>query len=303
MPHPPKDEEAALDALHRRFALPEAYRAVVDAVARPLAGRIAAEQVRAGRPIVVGLCGSQGSGKSTLAAFVAVLLEGRGLSVAGLSVDDLYLSRRERRELAAAHHPLLAARGPPGTHDVALGLEVLDALTRVDGSARQVALPRFDKADDARRDRAAWPQVRAPVDVVLFEGWFVGARPQPQAELEAPVNALERDEDAAGVWRRHVDAALAGDYQALFARIALLVLLKAPSFERVYAWRALQEKKLAATLEAEGRTGAVMDPPALRRFIAHYERLTRWILREMPARADVVVRLGSAHEVLEVAGL
>ena len=38
------------------------------------------------------------------------------------------------------------------------------------------------------------------------------------------------------------------------------------------------------------------------RFIMHYERLTRWILQEMPARADIVVRLGPDHEVLGIRG-
>ena len=292
-----------LEALRRRLVLPETYRAVMEQVARPLAGRVAAEHTRAGRPLVVGLCGGQGSGKSTLAACVAALLEGGGLGVAVLSVDDLYLTRRERHALAETHHPLLATRGPPGSHDVGLGLEVLDALTRLDGHVREVALPRFDKAADAHLDRAAWPRARAPVDVVLFEGWFVGARPQPPAELKTPVNALERDEDVDTTWRLYVNAALAGPYQTLFARIDLLVLLQAPGFAQVYAWRAMQEEKLAAALQAQGRSGAVMDPPALRRFIAHYERLTRWILHEMPARADMVVRLGCDHEVIGVAGL
>ena len=291
------DDTPQIEALIAREALPRTFRSTVDEVLRPLAGRIAAERARLGRPMVVGLCGSQGSGKSTFAAFLSALLEAAGLGAAVLSLDDLYLTADERRRLAATRHPLLATRGPPGTHDVALGLRTLDALTDTTRPPNPVALPRFDKARDTRAVPADWPRVQAPVDVVLFEGWFVGARPQPEADLAAPANTLERDEDVDGAWRREVNAALAGDYQTLFARLDLLVLLQAPGFEQVHAWRALQEEKLAARLAAEDRDGEVMDEAALTRFIAHYERLTRWILHEMPARADVVVRLGPDHGV------
>lgn len=297
---PAKSRE--VEALIAREGLPATYHATVDRTLAPLAARIAADHRKAGRPIVVGFCGSQGSGKSTFAAFLDLLLQAQGLSVAVLSVDDLYLGHAERGRLASEVHPLLATRGPPGTHDVELGMKTLDALTRPAGPHR-VALPRFDKAEDGRSDPAGWPTVEAPVDVVLFEGWFVGARAQPLADLAEPVNRLEREDDPDGAWRGKVNTALADDYSALFARIDLLVLLQAPGFGHVHAWRSLQERKLAARLAAEGRTGEIMDDAALRRFIMHYERLTRWILQEMPQRADVVVRLGSDHEITGVDGL
>jgi D-glycerate 3-kinase len=126
---------------------------------------------------------------------------------------------------------------------------------------------------------------RGPVDVVLFEGWCVGARPQPAAALTRPVNALERDADPDGRWRTFVNTALAGAYAPLFARIDRLVLLQAPGFEVVAGWRAEQEAKLRA------RTGRGMDEAEIARFVAHYERLTRWILQEMPPRADLVFPL------------
>ena len=292
--------EPEIEPLIARHTLPPGYSDVVDKAVRPLARRVAAERRRAKRPIVVGLCGSQGSGKTTFAAFLSAMLGAEGLSAATLSVDDLYMTRETRRGLAEAI-PLLVTRGPPGTHDVKLGVQVLDDLTR-EVAPHRVAVPRFDKALDTQADRAEWPTVTAPVDVVLFEGWFVGARPEPAAALAEELNVLERDEDADLSWRRHVNAALAKDYQTLFSRLDLLVLLQAPGFEQVYAWRALQEEKLAAKLRSDGRPGEVMDEAALRRFIMHYERLTRWILDEMPARADVVIRLDPNHEVVEVRG-
>jgi D-glycerate 3-kinase len=74
---------------------------------------------------VLGLCGAQGSGKSTLAAALARMLARDGTRTAILSLDDIYLTRAERLQLAREVHPLFATRGAPGTHDVALGLATI----------------------------------------------------------------------------------------------------------------------------------------------------------------------------------
>jgi len=281
-----------IDAFLREEKLPDGYRETIASLHAPLAARIAAET--GDRLLTVGLCGPQGSGKSTLAASLRQLLGSEGLSVATLSLDDLYLTSVERVALSESVHPLLRTRGVPGTHDVALGIEVLTALRR----ARPVALPSFDKSRDDRRPRQEWTRISDRVDVLLFEGWCVGARPQTDEELIQPVNELERDEDADGSWRRYVNTRLAGDYQRLFACIDLLVLLQAPSFDAVYDWRLEQEQKLRARLQGAGAdVSRLMTPAQLRRFIAHYERLTRYILREMPARADVVLPIGELRRV------
>src|SRR5690348_14070644 len=73
-----------------------------------------------GEPILVGLAGAQGSGKSTMAPRVAQQLEDAGLRTAILALDDFYLTHAERAERARTVHPLLATRGVPGTHDIAL---------------------------------------------------------------------------------------------------------------------------------------------------------------------------------------
>ena len=278
---------AALQALIAEHDLPAAYAQGVETVLTPLAERIARLHRRVGRSVVTGVCGAQGTGKSTLCAFLAELLEHQRLRVAVLSLDDLYLTREARAQLAARVHPLFATRGVPGTHEVELGEHVLDALAR----PGLVRLPRFDKAADTRAPPDRWAQVQAPVDVVLFEGWCLGARPQPASALNTPVNALEREEDSDGVWRRAVNEALTGPYAHLFARLDALVLIAAPAFEQVFAWRALQERRLAT---AQGDAPSMSDD-ALVRFIRHYERLTRHILAEMPARADAVIAVDEDH--------
>ncbi len=242
---------------------------------------VAERRASLGRPVLIGLAGAQGSGKSTMARRLVEGLGRAGWAGFAVSLDDFYLTRIERAELAARIHPLLATRGVPGTHDVALMESTLAALL----GGKSHAVPSFDKGADDRRPAAQWHRPSGPLDVVLFEGWCVGARPQGAAALLPPANALEAEEDVDGVWRRHVDAQLAGPYARVFAGLDLSILLRAPAFDIVLDWRTEQERGL-------GPRG--MDPVALARFVAHYERLTRWMLADEPA--DLVLDL-DAHRV------
>jgi D-glycerate 3-kinase len=280
-----------LAAYLRQERLPDSYLGFVHDALRPIAERVASID-RRGAPLVVGVTGPQGSGKSAAAGALALLLQDHGLRTAVLSIDDLYLTLAERRRLAAEVHPLLLTRGVPGTHDVALGLAVIDSL----GRAQTTAVPRFDKATDDRRDPADWDVVEGPVGVILFEGWCVGARPQPAEALLQPINELERTRDPDGVWRRYANATLAGPYQDLFGRVRFQAMLRAPGFDAVLGWRLEQEHKLREREPGAGQTDAEIAV-----FIQYYERLTRWIDAEMPARADAVVQLGPVREVTGLA--
>ena len=235
-------------------------------------------------PLVVGLCGAQGSGKSTVSGALAARFE-RAVT---FSIDDLYLGRAARADLARRIHPLLATRGVPATHDPMLGIEVLNALK----CGESVALPHFDKAHDDRAPYAHWPVAKANCKLVIFEGWCVGARPQRAQDLVDPVNRLEAEEDRDGRWRRFVNDALGGAYQHLFDCIDMLVLMAAPAWQTVLGWRIQQEHELRA---ANPAGSALLDDDAVVRFVSHYERLTRHILAEMPERADLVLRLNEAR--------
>ena len=245
------------------------------------------------RMVVLGLNGAQGTGKSTLARLLRALLERiYGMRVAILSLDDLYLTATERARRAEAIHPLLATRGVPGTHDVDLGLRTIRALR--DG--RPLALPRFDKSRDDRAPVSEWPRWQGPCELLIFEGWCVGARAQRAQELETPINGLERLEDPTGDWRWYVNRELGGHYQSLFAEIEVLMMLRPPDFEHVLAWREAQE----ARLRKRAPGPEVMTSTAVKRFVMHFERLTRFMWEEMPARADAVIRLGDDHRVIDV---
>jgi D-glycerate 3-kinase len=259
-----------------------------DGLPELLAARIAA--AKGVHSLLVGITGPQGSGKSTLAAKLPDLLAARGLRSVVVGLDDLYLAKADRQRLAEKVHPLFATRGAPGTHDVALGANTFMGL-RQPGATR---LPRFDKARDDRVDAREWACAEGPFDVILFEGWCVGARPQAEAALAEPVNELERTRDPDGVWREAVNGYLDSTYYYLFGGIGFQVLLRAPGFETVLGWRRQQEHDLIA------RTGAGQTDAELAAFVQYYERLTRHIDAEMPARADVVVQLGAERQVLDI---
>lgn len=286
-------ETGWIDALVREERLPRGYRDAVLGYVAPMAGRVESLRRDLARPVIVGISGAQGSGKSTFARFLDGWLRKESqLETARLSIDDIYRTRAQRDHLARTVHPLLSTRGVPGTHDVELGMRVLDALTGV-GGARTVPLPAFDKAVDDRLPEDDWPRVETPVDVVLFEGWCIGARAQQEEDLAEPVNELEAAEDADGRWRAYVNDRLRAEYAGLFGRLDLLVMLRVPSFDKVLEWRGLQEEKL----RARSRGGRGQTTAELARFVQHYERLTRHMLRTMPACADTVIEIGDRHEM------
>lgn len=296
--------------------LPASFMALSETFYFPLAQQLVAQNHSGTRPLLVGINGAQGTGKSTLAALLGCILHaGAGWRCAILSIDDLYRTRNEREQLARDIHPLLNVRGVPGTHDIDLGLALIDQLLTPHTSApfthslthpptsstTQLALPRFNKAIDDRKPTAEWHQQSLPVDIVILEGWCIGAVPQPNARLSTAINDLERNHDPDGTWRHYVNQQLAGKYQQLFNRLDYLVMLRAPAMECVEEWRWLQEQKLIAATRGKGE--GLMSQAQVKHFIQHYERLTRHMLEEMPARADWVFHLSKDHEIAAVSGV
>ena len=270
----PELDGSRLAALYKLLPsdAPEDWRALAAVAALALAGRRC-----------LGISGAQGSGKSTLAALIAEAIRLDGRSAALCSLDDFYLSRARRQALAAQVHPLLATRGPPGTHDVALALQVVRGAL----AGRPTALPRFDKGRDEPLPASRWPVVQG-VRTFILEGWCLGVQPQPAEALARPVNALEAQEDVDGVWRRYVNARCA-DYAPLWRLVDWWIFLEAPDMAAVRRWRKRQEDALPAK--------ARMSGAALDRFVAHYERLTFWQKEHFAPQADWRLQLGRDHRL------
>lgn len=250
------------------------------------AGRIA----RSRRPYLLGISGLQGSGKSTLARELKLQAEAQGLPTEVLALDDFYYSRSERESLAHQIHPLLKTRGVPGTHEIELLMSVLAALPHA-SEKLPVTYPRFDKGRDTRMPPSRWPKIARAPKLIVLEGWALGIKPQLQAALEEPVNAMERDEDPDGTWRHWVNKQLRG-YQPLWRKLDALVVLQAPNWEVVRQWRSQQEEELLAR-----HAPLAMDAKAMEHFLAHFERLSRHALATLPALADTCVEYDTQRQV------
>lgn len=284
-----------LEAFIQKEDLPHTYLSEIHRWFKPLSSEIASRCGQGKKTFLLGIQGAPGTGKSTLAALLVQRLEEEAhLKVAHLSLDDFYLTRLEREHLSQSLHPLLSTRGVPGTHDISLALHTLRALKNP-RPGRNIPLPRFDKANDDRVEKADWPVIQSPVDLVILEGWCLCIPPQEEEKLQLPVNVLESSEDGDGIWRHYVNTCLKRDYPLIFDQIDVLVLLQAPSFEVVYEWRLLQEQKLAEKTITQSK---VMSPSQIKRFVQYFERLTRHALRILPSQADIIFELNENHEVI-----
>jgi D-glycerate 3-kinase len=276
-----------------RHGLPDKFSDLIDAYYSPLAEWVV-QRHEPGQTLFLGIGGAQGTGKSTLATFLQFALESdAGLRVAVMSLDDFYLTKAERKELARRVHPLLETRGVPGTHDMQLLATCIEQLKNPDNRTK-IPVPRFDKIMDDRADPDTWPELTGPIDLIILEGWCIGCRPQSDDALVQPINSLERDEDPSGEWRRYVNEQLNESYADLFAQLDALIFLRAPGMGAVYRWRLEQEEKLAANT-VDGAAG-IMDSEQVARFVQYFERLTRESLVSLPDYADFVLELDDNHD-------
>jgi D-glycerate 3-kinase len=249
-----------------------------------LVGRLILDSQGSGlvaRPPLIAVVGAQGSGKTTLARAAAEEFGG-----VQISIDDVYLTRARREAMAEDVHPLFLTRGPPGTHD----LRMLARLIKDLGAARpddKVLIPEFDKREDDRRPIRDWRLHIGRPKAILVDAWCLGALPQTEAELAEPVNALERDRDPDGTWRRAVNAYVAGSYADFIAGFDAVLFLEAPGFEVVLDWRCQQEADL---LGVAPKRLPVAERVRLAGFIQYFERITRRML-DGGVRADVIVPL------------
>jgi len=261
-----------------------------------------------GAPLFVGLNGCQGSGKSTLVEFLALYLtKQHKLSVAVLSLDDFYLNKEKRQQLAKKVHLLFKTRGVPATHDVALLKDVLQQLKGVNSTSSKhkiISLPRFDKRQDNPLATPYWPEVSGKIDMVLFEGWCWGVQAQTPQELDLAVNDFEKKSDPSAIWRRHVNQSLQSDYQPLYSLFDTWIMLKAPNFHVVYQWRLEQEQKLSkACLANNCMTKDIMSATQVSGFVQHFQRLTECALKELPTSVDILFELDSNRKIIASRGL
>ncbi|WP_293226759.1 HAD-IIB family hydrolase [Moritella sp.] len=251
-------------------------------------------------PVLLGINGCQGSGKSTLADYLATYLTSEyKMNVAVLSLDDFYYSHQQRKNLSEHEHHLLQTRGVPGTHNLSLAHDTLDKLQSANNKSAPVALPRFNKTTDNPYPESEWPVIHGAIDVIILEGWCLGVQAQTDEALFEPVNNLEATKDKYGVWRRYVNNQIKHHYAALYERLDMLVMLKAPSFDTVYQWRLAQELKLkqqALTLCTP--LDRVMTESEIKLFTAYFQRLTEHGLTTLPTLCNWVFELDTHRNIV-----
>ena len=241
---------------------------------------------------IIGLTGGQGSGKSTVAKILKIILkEGFNLNTVIFSIDDFYKTLQERKTMSKKINPLFLTRGVPGTHDTALLLKCLNNLKSK--NFKKFLIPKFDKSIDDRLSKMFWQNIKTKPDIVIFEGWCVGASPQKNKDLIVPINVLEKEKDKKRIWRNFVNKELKTTYKKIFKLIDLMIFLKIPSFEYVYKWRLLQEKKLRITSKGK----KTMTNKQVKNFIMFYERITKHMLKNFSKKRNFIINLDKSHRL------
>ena len=227
----------------------------------PLAMQLAEARKQLGRTLIQGILGGQGTGKSTLAAVIRSILSHLGYSTLCVSIDDLYKTYEER-QLLLQQDPRLIWRGPPGTHDVELGIQLLEQC-RQPSPTEPILVPRFDKsAWNGAGDRTE-PETCKQVDLVLFEGWFVGARPVDEKVFDNPPPPIITPEDK--LFARDNNERLK-EYLPLWERLDRLIVLYPVDYRICKQWRREAEQKM----KASGKSG--MSDTEIDEFVEYFWR-------------------------------
>ena len=247
------------------------------------------------RPYFVGLAGGQGTGKTTISSLVRIILiKYFRLKVFRISIDDFYKTRKERMNLSKRIHPMLLTRGVPGTHDINM---MLDFFRKVKSKKfKRLKLPTFNKAIDDRFNRKRWYDLKNRPDVIIFEGWCVGAKSEKNTTLKKTINSMEKAKDQKQIWRKYVNQQLKSKYKNLYSQLNCLVYLKAKNFNLLQKWRLKQERKLWLNSKRKSNL-KIMSKGDVINFMQTYQRITQNMFRYMPKYASIILNLNSNHQI------
>ena len=261
----------------------------------PISKMIKDEYLKRKKTKIIGLTGGQGTGKSTISNILKIILkEAYKLETVIFSIDDFYKTLNERKIMSKKISALFLTRGVPGTHDTKMLLNCLQTLKN--DKFKNYIIPKFDKSNDDRFSKNKWLKIKKKPDIVIFEGWCVGATAQEKKDLISPINKLEKHKDKNKIWRKKVNLELKKNYKKIFKLIDKLIFLKVPSFKYVLKWRLLQEKKLRLT----GKGNKIMTDKQINNFIMYYERITKHMLKILPKTADTVISIDNKHRLKSI---
>ena len=262
----------------------------------PIAFWINNKWKKKGKTLLVGLSASQGSGKTTVAAILSIILKiffKRNTCV--ISIDDFYKTLSDRKKMAENKHLLFKTRGVPGTHDIDLIKNFFSATKKK--KFKKIKLPKFNKSIDDRLKKNNWHNIKKKPEIVILEGWCVGAKAKSNSSLQKPINFLEKNEDKNLIWRKFVNDRLKKEYKSVFAMIDHFIFMKVPNFKMVFKWRLLQEHKMKKKHNSNKK---IMSNNEIKRFIMHYERITLQMIKDLSKSASIVMLLKKNHQINKI---
>ena len=254
-----------------------------------------AKKVNKKSPLIIGLAGGQGTGKTTIASIITLILKKYfKLKVFKISIDDFYKTRNQRRKLSKNIHPLLMHRGVPGTHEYKIIYEFFKKIKNK--NFIKLRLPKFDKSKDDRCNKKLWYKINSRPDMIILEGWCVGAKGQKNSELVKSINSLEKVNDPSLVWRKYVNTQLKIHYKNLFQQIDEIIYLKANNFRMLQKWRIKQEETLWFKSKKKKKL-RIMSRNDIINFMQTYQRITQNMFKDAPKYASIVMKLNSNHQI------
>ena len=249
-----------------------------------------------GKTLFLGLSGGQGSGKTTIAGILKIILRKFfKRNVYTISIDDFYKTLNERNKMSQKIHPLFKTRGVPGTHDINLIRKFFTFIKR--RKFKKFKTPKFDKSIDDRVKKEYWTSIKKRPEIIILEGWCVGAKPQSNSLIKNSINILEKNEDKNLAWRNYVNKKLKNEYKKIFSMIDHLIFIKVPNFNMVLKWRLLQERKLKKKSYLNKK---IMSHAQIKRFVMFYERITLQMIKDLNKYASMVILLKKNHEIKKI---
>jgi len=208
-------------------------------------------------------------------------------------VTDIDIEK-ERISLSKKIHPMLLTRGVPGTHDINMMLDFFKKSKN--RKFKKIKLPNFNKATDDRFSKNKWNTINQRPDVIIFEGWCVGAKSENNKTLRKSVNSMEKVKDQKQVWRNYVNQQLKSKYKKLYSQLNCLIFLKAKNFGLLQKWRLKQERKLKFNSSKKSNL-KIMNKEDVLNFMQTYQRITQNMFRYMPKYASIIFNLNANHQI------
>ena len=246
--------------------------------------------------LFLGLSGGQGAGKTTVVGILKIILKKYfKRKIETVSIDDFYKTLKERIQMSKRVHPLFKTRGVPGTHDTNLIKKLFTSIKTK--KFKKFKIPKFNKSIDDRSKKIFWHNINTKPEIIILEGWCVGAKSQSNFLIRKSLNTLEKNEDKNLIWRKYVNKMLKKEYKKIFSMIDYLIFMKVPNFRMVFKWRLLQENKLRKKVHSNKK---IMSYSEIRRFIMFYERITLQMIKDLGKSASAVISLKKNHEIKKI---